>query len=145
MPTKALIVSGATSQWGTDGTTYQSIPEAQSLVVPTTEVEYVEATNLDSGGFREFVPGLKDAGELTIPCNYTPDLYSAAQGYRQNGTLVYFQTTLPVFQGQTSGDVFTFRGYVTPSLETNATGEIISLNLGVRTSGVVTYAGGATS
>lgn len=137
----ARIVHGATSEWGTDGTTYTSIAEATALVIPETQVDYQEVTNLDSAnGFREYVPGLKDAGEITIPCNYTSAIYALAEGYRTNQTLIYFRTTLPLETGQsTTGDVFTFTGYVSPQLETNAVVDIIAMNLVIRTSGAVTF------
>lgn len=143
MATKQRIVYGATSEWGTDGSTYTDIPEVKGLVVPETSIEYLDATSLDStGGFREFIPGLKDAGEVSIPCGYTSAAYETAVGYQTNATLVYFQTTLPVETGQATGDVFEFTGYVSPALETNAVGEIIAMNLNIRTSGAVTYTKG---
>lgn len=144
--TAANIVHGSTVEWGTDGSTYTTITETKTLLIPTTEVEYLDATNLDSAnGFREYIPGLKDAGEITVGCNYTPAIYALAQQYRSDGTLIYLRTTLPLFTGQTGGDVFTFRAYVTPALEQTAVGEIIMLNLGFRISGAVTYTAGATS
>lgn len=145
MATKQRIVYGATSEWGTDGTTYADIPEAEALAVPEVSIEYIDVTNFDStGGFREYVAGLKDAGEITIPCGYTSALYNTAVGYQNNGTLIYFRTTLPLETGQsTTGDVFVFTGYVAPRLQTNAVGEVIKMDLVIRTSGGVTYTQGS--
>jgi hypothetical protein len=146
MATKQRIVYGATSEWGTDGSTWASIPECKGIAVPEESVEYQDATHLGSpNGFREYVPGLKDAGEITIPCGYSTAGYNTAQGYRTNGTLIYFKTTMPLESGQTGGDEFEFTGYVSPQLETNAVGDIIAMNLVVRTSGGVTFTQGATS
>ena len=40
--------------------------------VPHTR-EFVEATNQQSAnGYREYIAGLKDAEEFTVPCNYIP-------------------------------------------------------------------------
>ena len=140
MATKQRIVYGATSEWGTDGSTWEDIPECKGIGVPTTEVEYQDATTLKSpGGYREYVPGLKDAGAITIPCGYSSAGYKAAHGYMTGGALVYFQTTMPLEEGQTTGDIFAFTGYVVPQLETNEVGDIIAMNLAVRISGQPTF------
>jgi len=146
MATKQRIVYGATTEWSGDGgTTFTSIPEVKGLIVPETQIEYQDATNLDStGGFREFIPGLNDAGEITIPAGYTSGAYAEAEGYRSNKTLVYFKTELPKETGQTTtGDLFEFTGYISPALETNDVGDIIALNLNIRTSGAVTFTEGS--
>ena len=131
---------------GHDGSTWADIPECKAIAVPEDQVEFQEATHLESpNGYREYIPGLKDAGEITIPCGYSSDAYETANGYKTNGTLVYFQTTMPLESGQSSGDVFAFTGYVTPQLETNSVGDIIALNLVVRTSGGVTFTKGTAA
>jgi len=146
MATKQRIVYGAKVEWSSDGgTIYTVIPEVKGLAVPEIQVEYPDATNLDSpGGFREFVAGLKDAGEISIPAGYTSGAYNTAVGFQANATLIFFKTTLPKETGQaTTGDVFVFSGFVSPRLETNAVGEIISMSLNIRTSGNVTFTQGA--
>lgn len=145
MATKSRIVYGASSEWSTDGSTFTDIAEATAILVPETQVDYKDVTSLDSaGGFREYIPGLKDAGEVSIPCNYTTAVYTAAEGYRAAGTLITFKTTLPLEAGQsTTGDVFEFSGYVSPLLETNEVGEPIGLSINVRTSGPVSFTAGS--
>lgn len=146
MATKARIVYGASSEWSSDGgTTFTDISEATAIVVPETQVDYQEATSLDSaGGFKEYVPGLKDAGEIAIPCNYTSAIYALANGYRAAGAVITFKTTLPLETGQsTTGDVFEFTGYVSPQLETNSVGDIIAMTLNVRTTGAPSFTEGS--
>jgi len=143
MATNQRIVYGASSKWGTDGLAYTDIPECKAIAVPNTEVEYQDATHLLSpGGFREYVPGLKDAGEVTIPCGYSSAGYALAEQYLADGTLVYFQTTMPAESAQASGDVFAFTGYVRPVLETNEVGDIISMDIVIRISGEPTFTEG---
>jgi len=145
MATKQRIVWGSTAEWSEDDTTYSSIAEVKALAVPTVEIEYLDATTLDStGGYREYVAGLKDAGEITIPCGYTSGVYNSAIGYQNNGTLIYFRTTMPLETGQTTtGDVFQFTGYVRPVLQQNAIGELIGLDLVIRISGAPTFTEGS--
>ena len=115
-------------------------------MVPTTEVEYVDVTNLDSpNAFREYIPGLKDAGEISLECNYTPAIFDLAEGYRTNGTIVFFRTTLPAFAGQTGGDVFEFTGYVTPQVQQTPVDGAIMMTISIRVTGAVTHTEGATS
>jgi hypothetical protein len=145
MATKARLVYGSTIEWGTDGATWAPLPEAKTLAVPEVETDYQEVTSLDSaGGYREYIPGLKDAGELSLECNYTSDLFETALGYQSNRTLVYFRTTLPMETGQTtSGDVIEFTALVSPALQQNEVGEPIALTLNMRTSGEVTFTKGS--
>lgn len=146
MATKQRIVYGATSKWGTDGITFENIPECKGIAVPGVEVDYQEATHLQSpGGFREYVTGLKDAGSIEIPCGYSSGAYADAHGYMTNGTLIYFETTLPSETGQSSGDVFEFTGFVVPKLETNEVGDIISMNISVRISGSPSFTEGTAA
>lgn len=145
MATKTRLVYGSTIEWGTDGVAYTALPEAKTLAVPEVQIEYQDVTNLDSaGGYREYIAGLKDAGEIALECNYTSDLMEDALGYQTNGTLVYFRTTLPLETGQTiSGDVITFTALVSPALQQNEVGEPIGLTLNLRTSGAVTFTKGS--
>ena len=145
MATKQRIVYGATTEWSSDGgSTWASIPEVKGLVVPEVQIEYQDATSLDSaGGFREFVAGLKDAGEITIPAGYTSGGYNTAVGYQASVALIKFKTTLPLETGQTTGDTFTFSGMVSPALETNDVGDIIALNINIRVSGSMTFTMGS--
>lgn len=146
MATKARIVHGATSEWSTDGTTWASIPEAMAIALPETQVEYQDATSLDSAnGFREYVPGLKDAGEISIPCNYTSSAYGDAKGYQENGTLVYFKTTLPIETGQSTADVFEFKGFVNPQIGVTNAPDKMEMTINVRTSGGVTFTEGTAA
>lgn len=143
MATKQRIVWGAKTQWAEAGGSLVDIPEVKGLAVPVPSVEYQDATSLDSAnGYREFVAGLKDAGEISLPCGYTSGGYEAAYGYFMSGTLLDFSTVLPVETGQDTGDEFAFQGYVTPEMETNNVGDIIGMSLNIRVSGKPTWTKG---
>lgn len=144
MATKARLVYESKIEWGDDGVTYANLPEAKTLAVPEVETDYQDVTNLDSaGGYREYIPGLKDAGEISLECNYTSDLMEAALAYQAARTVVYFRTTLSPETGQTTGDVITFTALVSPALQQNEVGEPIGLTLNLRTSGEVIFTKGS--
>lgn len=52
---------------------FTALAEVNSLTGPGMSRETPDATHMGSpGGWREFVGGLKDAGEITIECNHLP-------------------------------------------------------------------------
>ncbi|RVV99701.1 hypothetical protein EKE94_03195 [Mesobaculum littorinae] len=143
MATKSRIAYGATVERSLDGTTWEKVPEAKGIAVPTVETDYQEATSLDSpNGFKEYVKGLKDAGTISIPCNYTPAAYEQQLNDQAQDDPIYYRTTLPKYRGQTAGDTFEFRGFPTPQLEQNGVGDIVAMSVSIRTSGDVTWTKG---
>lgn len=143
MATKQRLVYGSTIEWSSDGTTFTNLPEAKALAVPETEQDYQDVTTLDSpNGFREYIPGLKDAGEISIECGYTSDAFETALGYQTNKTLVHFEVTLTPEPGVTGGDVFEFTAFVNPSLQSNEVGAPIGFTLNLRVSGAPTMTKG---
>lgn len=82
--TDAAIGYGA-EFWLHNGTALTELAEIIAISTPNTEVATVEATHFKSAGkFREYISGLKDAGEGTFTMNYVPgsptdDLVQAAR------------------------------------------------------------------
>lgn len=143
--TQAIIAHMTLIERSQDGTLFAAIPEAKGVGVPSVAPEYVDVThNTSPDGYREFIKGLKDAGELALSANYT------AAGYEQqledqdfNGPITY-RTTFPLAPGQTSGDVFTFQGYPTPTIdESDDPAAAIMMTITIRTTGGVSFAKGA--
>lgn len=64
--------------WGAEfhlhnGTALTELDEIIAISTPNTEVATVEATHFKSAGkYREYITGLKDAGEGTLTMNYVP-------------------------------------------------------------------------
>lgn len=53
---------------------FVEVAEVFDVSPPSMTKDQVEATNTDSvGGFREFIPGLKDGGECQITMNFLPN------------------------------------------------------------------------
>ena len=139
-----FIAYGATVERSLDGTTWEAIPEAKGIAVPTVETDYQEATSLDSpNGFKEYVKGLKDAGVISVPCGYTPAGYEQQLADQAATDSIYYRTTLPAAPSQSSGDVFEFRGFPTPQLEANDVGALVGMSISIRTTGDVSWTRGA--
>lgn len=143
---KQIIAYGSTVERSLDGTAWTAIPECAGVAVPMVETEYLDATSLDSvGGFREYVKGMKDAGVITVPCGYTSAGYEQQLADQAAADAVYYRTTMKAAPDQTSGDIFTFRGFPTPTLESGAVGELVGMSVSIRTTGDVTWVKGTAA
>ena len=73
-----MAASSAAIGFNTDfsiynGTTYVEVAEVTSITWPGYARDAIDATHMNSDDkFREYIPGLMDAGEVTIELNYIP-------------------------------------------------------------------------
>ena len=143
---KQIIAYGALVERSTDGITYTKIPECKSIAVPAVSTEYLDATSFDSPDqFREYVKGLKDAGEFTVSAGYTANGYEQQIADQASDEPIYYRTTFRPAPGQASGDVFTFRAFPTPSVEGDDVGSLIGMTITLRTSGGLGWQKGAAA
>lgn len=81
---------------------FTTIAEIKQIQGPKEKADTYDATNMNSpstgtSGFREFVPGLIDAGEIVITGNYTSVAsQDALRTTFWNGTLRNFQMLVPL-------------------------------------------------
>lgn len=146
MPTKTGIAWGGKVERSTTGVTasFTVIPEARGLAVPQITTEYQDVTNLDSeGGYREFVKGLKDAGEITMAMNYTSLGWEQQIADEAASGAIFYRITFPKLGTQTAGDVFTFRAFPTPSLQADDVGAPIGMSVALKITGPVAWVKGA--
>jgi hypothetical protein len=73
MPTSAVI--GYNTDFSIyNGSSYVLVAEVTSITWPGYARDAIDATHMNSEDqFREFIPGLMDAGEVTIEMNYVPN------------------------------------------------------------------------
>ncbi len=106
--------------WGIEfvAATFTDVAEVTSIDVLDIDVETIDVSSHDSAnGWREFVAGLKDAGELSMEVNYDPALHGtifaelgeAAKGHRitlpgTGGATVEFQALVTGFSAQAPFD-----------------------------------------
>lgn len=144
MASKQIISYGATVERSTDGITYTSIPECKGVAVPEVEQDYVDVTNLDSpNGYREYIKGLKDAGEIEVPCGYTSAGFEQQLADEAASDAIYYRITFKAAPNQTVGDQFLYRGFPTPKLAPGDIGEQIDMNITIRVTGDYTWIRGA--
>lgn len=141
-----IIAYGATVERSTDGVTFTAIPECKGVAIPMVETEYLDATSLDSpNAFREYVKGLKDAGVISVPCGYTASGYEQQLADQAEDEPIYYRTTMKPQPNQTTGDVFEFRGFPTPMVESGAVGELVGMSVSIRTTGDVEWTKGTAA
>jgi predicted secreted protein len=109
--TEARIAYGTLLQFGNGASpeTFTSLAEVNNITGPGMSRELPDATHMESpGGWREFIGGLKDAGEITVECNHLPNnvtqdastgiLSFFASGATKNWQMV-FPTSPPITWG----------------------------------------------
>ena len=141
-----IIGYGATVERSVDGTTYTAIPECKSIAIPMVETDYLEATSLDSpDGFREYVPGMKDAGVISVSAGYTSAGYVQQLEDNAQPQPIYYRVTLRPQPSQSTGDVFEYRGFPTPSVEGDDITGLIGMTISIRTTGGLDHTPGTVA
>lgn len=100
-----------------NGSAYVEVAEVTSITWPGYQRDAIEATHLNSDDqFREYVPGLMDAGEVTLDLNFVPsasDVFIAAMTAAsigqfkitaQGGVNVVFKGIVTSYQAQSPVD-----------------------------------------
>lgn len=147
MASKALIILGAVTERSRNGTTgWESIPEALGIVVPTVTKNFVDVTSLDSEGYREYKPGLKDVSEVALPCNFTEEGYLlmlADEVVADAGDPIFYRTTFPARSDQATGAVVTFQAFPTPSIDQATDPDAkLTMTVNLRSTGKPTFVAG---
>lgn len=74
------IAGVGTSLYRTSVTAANKIAEVNSITGPNCSRTQIDVTSLDStGGYREFIGGFRDGGEVTLNMNFTPETYGLMQ------------------------------------------------------------------
>lgn len=92
---------------------YESIPYATAIEMPGIVFDTVDVTtNSSPNGFREFIAGLADGGEVTFTLNYHDDetTHQELWDAQQAREVVAFQVAMPQFE---TNNLFDFEGFVT--------------------------------
>lgn len=120
---------------GADPEVFTTIAEVKDISGPAMSLNMEDATSHDSGGWREEIATLLEAGDISFDVNYigdtTQNVLETAQYDRER---LNFQMVFPLTPAVTKG----FSGYVT-SFEFGAPVEgILTASVTIRVSGAVT-------
>jgi len=130
----ALMRYYLTSSW-------VSVGEATSISGPSMSKETHDVTSLAStGGYREFIVGLKDSGTLTFTMWFNRSDYAAMKTLFESDVIQDFELILPDVDHTT----LEFSGYVT-ELPLEVPEGPISCNVSIKISGTVSVNSGTHS
>ena len=87
-----------------------TVSEVNNISGPNITRAVIDVTSLDStGGYREFIGGFRDGGEITLNMNFTRDTYDDFKDLIELDDSASFEIVLP----DTGATTFTFVGWVT--------------------------------
>lgn len=70
---------------------YTQVGEVTNIDGPSPTADKIDVTNFDSGLYREFIAGFKDAGDVTVDMNFTNATYKQALGDFNSGALLNYR------------------------------------------------------
>ena len=113
MPSNAISGVGTLFQ-RSDGSsangTFRTIAEINTVSGPNLSRDTIDVTSLDStGGYKEFIAGFRDGGEVSLEMNFTIDGYGQMKLDFEDDALVDYKVILP----DTTATTFSFSGLVT--------------------------------
>lgn len=136
MTTEAIAGVGASFKRG-DGESNESftaVAEVNSIAGPTMTRNFIDVTSLDStGGYREFITGFRDAGEVTLNMNFTRDGYDNMKDDFESDSTRNYQIVMP----DTGATTFEFAGLVTSIPLDIPTDDKITATVTIKLSGQV--------
>lgn len=119
---------------------YVDIPWLQSITGPDETFDTIDVTTHSSvGGYREFITGLADGGELTCTINWHPeeDTHKELQAAQQARDLVPFQLSWAGLANFDEDNLFDFNAYVTGLTRASPTDAQITRDLTLKITGTV--------
>ena len=114
-----------------------AIAEIRNITGPGMTRDFIDVSNLDStGGYREFIAGFRDGGELTFSMNFTIGGYDDLLLDYESESVQSYELILPD-SGETT---FSFSGFVT-NLPLNITpDDAVTVDVTIKISGQVSMA-----
>jgi len=136
-----IIGSGTTFHYW-DSSSWATLSDVRSISGPTLSRDTVDDTTYDSpSGYREFISGLRDGGELTLEITFNRDAYDTLKSQYEDDSKQYYEIVLP----DDNVTSFEIEGLIT-SLELNPPlDDIITISVTIKISGQVAIDSGADS
>lgn len=122
--------------------TYTTVAQVSNISGPSMQMDTIDVTTHDSsGGFREFVEGLVDPGEVTFDLVYDPD---AATHANSSGGVVYelHQRTKKAWSldfTDSTATVVKFQGFVTSFEPSMSVDGAMTASLTIKITGELTW------
>lgn len=130
----AISGVGTTFEKSTDGgATWDAVSEVKNIKGPTMTRDMLDTTSLStSGGYRTFITGFRDAGQLSLTLNFTNAGYMAMKTDFESDSEVDYKITLPDIAATT----LQFSGLVT-ECPLNIPEEVTTFDVTIKITGTV--------
>ena len=141
MPSNAISGVGIQLRRYNSGTSaWEAIAEILSYDGPNKKRDTIDVTNMDStGGYKEFIGGFRDSGELKCPMNFTRDSYDLMNDDFESNTKQTYELAIPDDDNTT----FSFLGLVTELAFKADTSKQITADVSIKVSGQITIDSGS--
>jgi predicted secreted protein len=96
--TSAIAGNGVLLQLGSGGTgseSFTTIAEVLDIDGPNQEREQIEVTSHSSEGWREYIAGLRDGGEVSFPVNMVPSEQDDLRALYDSGESANYKILYP--------------------------------------------------
>ncbi len=123
-----------------DESAWVDIAEVFSISGPGMSREVIDVTSFDStGGYREKIASLRDAGQISLSMNFTRDGYELFKTDFESDTQQVYQIELPDLENTT----FEFTGLVMELPLTIPLDDKVTMDVTIEISGQVTIQSGS--
>jgi predicted secreted protein len=120
---------------GASNEAFTAIAEVKNISGPDISRDFIDVSSLDStGGYREFIAGFRDAGQITLTMNYTLDSYDDLKidfdaDVSRNYQIVF---------GDTTATTYDFAGWVVGLSHNISFDDAVSLECTIKVDGQIT-------
>jgi predicted secreted protein len=115
--------------------TFAAIAEVNSIKGPGLSAAFIDVTSLDSdGGYKEYIRGFRDGGEVTLNMNFTMAGFSALLDDYESADMVDYQIIL----SDTGHTTINFSGFVTDLPISVTPDDKVTCDCTIKVSGQVT-------
>lgn len=119
------------SNMASSGGIYAAVAEITSIKIGGKKRDMTDVSSFDStGGYREFIGGFRDGGQVDLSMNFTRDGYDVLNDDFETDTLVDYQIVFPGTIG-----TFEFSGFVVSGPDVDAGLDKVSGSCSIKISG----------
>jgi len=127
-------------RWNSTSGQWESIAEINSIEGPTMSRDFIDTTSLSTtGGYKTFITGFRDAGQVTLNMNFTRDTYEQMQTDFESSDPQNYEIVIPDDDHTT----IEFQGYVTELPLSITPDDKITANVTIKLSGQPTLESGS--
>ena len=120
---------------------YVALAEINSITGPGMTRDFIDVTSLDSvGGYREFIGGFRDGGNITLSMNFTFAGYLTMLTDFEASAAADYLVHLPDGVGGALGTEIRFSGFVTDLPLTIVPDDKVTLDITIKITGQVAVA-----